>query len=335
MSWLSIKEMVQDLGLQVDPSDETVIKNEIRKELSALHPDKNEGRFSSETARERFVALTKAVDYLDQLNSESQALIPVNQVHTLLLTIKDAIEVSSANNLDTTRNECVAVHKKEAKAKYRVPRLGSAIFGSLCGIIIAFAGQLKEHPLFSQILKFGFRQSSQYQYFLERSQELRPTETEEGLFTDALNSYMSQRLTLYLYFLLLLFICSGILFLLTWLSERKAEARGEWLMSERGLRYIFERVLRRNAGNEKTASQIQFSKRDLTLEIKTALKRKRRLPFQSEYAISTSLADKTAGYYIEKLERENIAKRIASPGFDRLYQTRAEVLLELQSETSD
>lgn len=327
--------MVQDLGLQVDPSDENAIKAEIRKQLSALHPDRNNGQFSSENSRERFDKLTKALDYLEQWKKDSQALIPVNQVYALVQSINDALAPSAKTKLDSIKNECVANHKRETKARYRLPRFSSGVFAGLCGIIITFAGQLKEHPLFSQLLKFGFSGSRQYYEFEERMSENRPNEIPSELFKNALDSYVNQRLNFYLYILLILFICSGILFILTWMFERKAEARGEWLLSEDGLRYIFERVLQKNSINRKVQDQIQFTKRDLVSEITKKYKRRRRLPFQNEYKISPSLADKIATFYIEQLEYQNIAKKTASPRLDPIYETRIEVLDDLRLANGD
>jgi hypothetical protein len=105
MSWLSLKEMVEELGFKADLNDVDSLKSEIRKQLSILHPDKNNGEFSSPDAKERFNKLTQALDFIDKHRDETQALVPINQVTAIVKAVGEAIAPSREDRVAKTTNE--------------------------------------------------------------------------------------------------------------------------------------------------------------------------------------------------------------------------------------
>jgi hypothetical protein len=148
MRWTSTSEMIKDLNLQLDSSDEIAIKSEIRKELSQIHPDKNNGQFNSDSDKERFNKLTLALDFLEEEKKESQALISTNQPTAIVQAITNSLAPTTEERLNRKRDECRSIHKAAVKSRYFFPRLGSGVFAAFCGLLITFAEQLKTQSTF-------------------------------------------------------------------------------------------------------------------------------------------------------------------------------------------
>src|SRR5687768_402523 len=104
MSWNSIRELVEDLNLEVNPSNETAVKTEVRKQLFLIHPDRNNGQFSSDSTKERFSKLTKALEYLEEQKRESLELVTRNQLSALVQAFNDALTPFREERLEQTRN---------------------------------------------------------------------------------------------------------------------------------------------------------------------------------------------------------------------------------------
>src|SRR4051812_9688786 len=106
MQWTSISELVKDLNLESDSSDESSIKSEIRKRLSLIHPDKNNGQFISDGVKEQFYVLTQALDFLEVKEKESQSLIAITQSSALIQAITNALVPTKEERLNQERNDC-------------------------------------------------------------------------------------------------------------------------------------------------------------------------------------------------------------------------------------
>ncbi len=314
MKWISIEEMVKELNLDIDLSDKTDIKSEIRKQLSLIHPDKNNGQFSSDSAKERFNKLTLALEYLEEQKSESQSLILRNQFLAIIHAINDAFSPFKEEALGRARAECHNAYKLARKKKYILPRLSSGIFAACCGFIITFAEQLKTHPFLTYS---RLERCSAAEFYLRESVKPESYETLQKASEICADARMKSILPI----LLFLFFLSSLFFLLTWVSERVDNARSEWLLSEEGLRTILRQVLLKKCDDQEIEDKIKFTKRDLESEII------RYYTFKTK--VRSSLAEKTAKLYIEELSNRDIIKRVKSTSLDAIYTVKKAILNDL------
>lgn len=343
MKWNSLSEMIEDLKLEADPSDEASVKAEVRHKISIIHPDKNNGQFASESAKERYVELTEALKFLESRNKQSQAIVSVD-TSAIVQAISRTLVPTKEEILNRKQDECRTAYKLAVKSRYFFPRLKSGFFAGLCGLLLTFAEQLKVHPFFSQLLTVGYSFSPYFYRCLDEERQLqlsRGVNLNQNLdalnqaYSAALNKYAAARLSWLLPVLFILFIYSGVIFLFTWVNERKEEITSEWLLSEDGLRYILRQVLQRKSGLPEKANTIRFTKRDLASEIREMYKRKRRirLPFQSYGEIASSFVEKTAKLHLDELSSRGIIRKIEKPKLDITYEVVEEIANELKEES--
>jgi len=291
MAWLSIREIVEELGLRTAVNDTDGLKSELRKEVSRLHPDKNNGEFSSTAAKERFNQLTQALEFLDRQSEESQALVPISQVTAIVKAVIEAISPSRDDRVSKSTNEYRAARRSEVASTYKLSRLSSGVFAAICGAILAFSGSLRDNAIFYPLVR----------------------RTENQLFV------------------LSLFLCSGLFFFLTWILERRDEARSEWLLSEDGRRFLLKKLLEHHL---LMGEPIKFTLRELISEIREFGMSRNRIPFLSPTVISRSLAESMAKIHIEELESRGAIKRDNSSKLDVVYQVQHETLDEFRKEMS-
>lgn len=342
MRWSSIDELIKDLELEIDSSDEASVKSEIRKQLSIIHPDKNNGRFSSDSAKERFNKLTEALKFLSKRKKESQALISIDPPSAIIKAITTALAPTKEERLNRERDECRNIRKSAIRSRYFFPRLRSGFFAGLCGLLVTFGEQLKTHPLFSQFLTLKCEYSRAYRLARNESLDsiadrLNTSDPVRESFNIALKACTEERLKILLPILTILFIYFGVLFLLTWVNERRDEAKGEWLLSEEGLRSILRQVLRKKSGPLQGTGNVFFTNRDFESEIQGLYKSKKKykLPFRHYEEISSSFAEKTAKIHLEELASRSIIKRIEGSKFDVTYEIEREIADELEQESTE
>ena len=143
-----------NLKLEATSSDESAVKSELRQKIALIHPDKNNGRFASENDRLRFEELTKALDFLENRNKQTQAITLKDTPSAILQHINGALIPTTEEVLERKKDDCRSAYKRAAKSRYFFPRLKSGFFAGLCGLLLTFAEQLKTHPFFNQFCLF-------------------------------------------------------------------------------------------------------------------------------------------------------------------------------------
>ena len=199
-SWLSIIDVVNEFGLKAQGADFEAVRDELKKIMSSIHPDKNGGNFSSEEDKSRFLRAQEALRFLEFSVQASSAMIPVSQLPAVISALSQALATPSSSNANALQSNYMPDAKARISRRYTLPKIGSGVFAAATGFLVAFSDKFDKHPLLGPLL----------------------------------NERMSQ------IFLLTLMMYSGFFFLLSWYKEKQSEANAEYLMSESALGQLFE-----------------------------------------------------------------------------------------------
>jgi hypothetical protein len=339
VNFQSINQIKEQFNLESENISE--LKKQILQILKQIHPDNNSGEFKSESDKEKFTLLTEALEFLNNENN-SEALIAPDKNTDITNFAKNALTIAEQEErINQKKDECRSVNKASSKSRYFFPRLGSGILFSFCGLIVAFAEQLKTHPLFNPILSWGKLSNSDFEkvyksgdVFLYYDEMLSGARNEVELLAEYKKysaAFSQSRLSNILIFLLILFLYSGLLLILTWIQERKDEAKSEWLLSEEGLRYIFKNFAAQKITGQERQKEIQFNRRELETEIKKFYEKQGwlKIPFRAKSRISPSFAEKTAKVYLEEMLNKRLIKVVEAPKFDVTYEIKREIINDL------
>jgi len=314
MTYQSTEELVAKLHLQADPADINEVRSRIREELASIHPDKQHNReFRSSEDRERFNELVEALEYLETRKKLETALIPVNQVTELIKAINKVQEPTREEKAAKVKDECRSTYEQETKSKYMIPRISSGVLAGFCAIIfhnsdkfynaIMVPNGFDNRPLLAKIIE-----PSTFQFFVSGA-----------------------------------FLTASVLFLFTWIFERKEKAKEEWLLSDYGRRSILAKVLKRKRTYQRDA--VTFTLKDWASEILIFDRNKPKahylhhsvngsdrsqsfLPFQ--YGItSQSLAEKIARLHINELQHDGVVNKVKIRKLEPTYEIDAELVEEI------
>lgn len=208
MVWQSTEEIVTALKIDCDPNDRRGIRSAIRKRMAIIHPDRTAGSFTSPETQEEWQQFLDALEFLDSSEDSPLALIPAENLPTLVEALTRSLAPPREGSLPAARGEFRAAGRSRISRHYRGPRVGSAVFAAICGGLFTGAPLLVEHPAF--------------RFFV-------------GPPISALTVPL----------LLVLFLVSGTLFLLTWVSDNRDTKRLEALASDRGIHRTLAKTLDR------------------------------------------------------------------------------------------
>ena len=144
MSWTSVRELLNDLGIDKEPLDLKGIEHEIRARLGRVHPDATGGVAETRQQNEEFLRLRDALIFVKAARDHLSA---------------PAVRPSSAetSTVQQTRltlsleQETEAVEKRvsnSVKKAYAIPRLTSLALWTIASAVLAFSQALDRHPLY-------------------------------------------------------------------------------------------------------------------------------------------------------------------------------------------
>lgn len=197
--WASLSGLVADLGLESTPDDTESIRSELKARLSQLHPDKTKGEFASEGDKERFLRLSKGIEFVDSLTNTESALIPANQISEIVKSVAETLGLASHNSVGALESEFRTNYRRRVGERYAAPKITSGAFAAICASIITLSDKLHSNPVLGPILQTRFSS----------------------------------------YALLGLLLTSGEMFLVFWLRESREKNRAEYLTSDEGMREAF------------------------------------------------------------------------------------------------
>jgi hypothetical protein len=217
LNWESLEELRQEFQIPPDIVDRDEIRAELRRQLAALHPDKTGGKFASTEQESRFLRVSEALAHLD-----GDLPVPVvlqgmtaklQAIENRLAVLQSARQQGYTATMDSDAAKAVA---RLAAIPYRIPRIGSCAFATVCGSIIAFSKILDGNPVFGAI--------------------------------------GSSRVAVLA--LLVGFVVSGALFTLTWLKERRSGELVQWLLTDDGLASVVRGCIYPRDGRKEPESSI-------------------------------------------------------------------------------
>jgi hypothetical protein len=197
------ENLVQELGLIVFPVTVESVREELRRQINALHPDRTGGTFPSPQVEERYHQLRTALASLD--GSQLPAPVSLEAVSQNLQEVSRRLDTALANHeiaFTATRLSSEQI-RGDARAKYAPRKLGSAVFAAVCGAILTLATLLKDNPLFGPVARSAF----------------------------------------ILVALGILFAVSGGTFAFLWYKEHRAARRVDWLMSDGGMSMLLRNLI--------------------------------------------------------------------------------------------
>jgi hypothetical protein len=133
------QSLVERFGLNADPSDPRAVRRELVKLLAQHHPDKTLGDFTSGEQKSRFHEIADALAQVDELESESFALVPLDARPSAMADVRVAVRESSQ---DPRKRSLLS-------SRYAIPKVGAIVL-ALLGVIFAHSPSLEKNPLTSR-----------------------------------------------------------------------------------------------------------------------------------------------------------------------------------------
>lgn len=149
MVWLSPTEVVKEFNLHPNGDSSEEILRCVRRELAAIHPDKSNSNFANPSDKERWHKLTAAKEYLESLAQGQMAMIPVNQLPSLIRYMREATTESISVRIEQILSESRGIIRHATL----FPKLTSGVFAAICAFLINASSSLKDHPLLGAFIK--------------------------------------------------------------------------------------------------------------------------------------------------------------------------------------
>jgi hypothetical protein len=217
----------------------------------------------------------------------STALVPIQDIPALVAAVRQALAPEATVATSAQqRAEHREVGRREVHEQVLLPRIGSGIFSGVCGALLTFAGELKDNVILGPMLATPDARA----------------------------------------FLAMMFFGSGILFIWTWWSEQRQNARLEWLATDEGRREILARTLRSADHHRGASTRFAYS------DVIDAIRDDRRSPLLlllPPSRISPTAAERLANLHLEELERRGIIKKTSGPSLDPEYEVETSILEQI------
>jgi hypothetical protein len=202
--WKSLADVAGDFEVTTGASDPEVVRGELKKIMSSIHPDKNGGQFKTEEDKSRYLRAKEALEFLDVHVQVGSSLIPISQLPALFGAVSQALASQSPRESLVLQTTYLTDARYRIARRFALPKIGSGVFATITGFLVTFSDKFEKNPILGPLL----------------------------------NSTTSQIV------LLLLITYSVIFFILSWNRERHAESAAEYLLSESALREIFSAICR-------------------------------------------------------------------------------------------
>jgi hypothetical protein len=200
--WTSVEQIASEFELSEHAANIVALRDELKKVIQSLHPDKTGGEFIDDDKKLRFLRAKEAMDFIELHSQNSAALIPVSQLPALIAAFSQAMAVRPTT--DSVSLETIALNDSRIRIakRFKLPKIGSTVFGSAALFFVTFADKFEKNTLLGPLL-----QTTAAQFLLAAA-----------------------------------VLVSCYVFIVTWLREKTAEERAEFVVSEAALRDVFEEI---------------------------------------------------------------------------------------------
>lgn len=282
--WTSITEVAREFGLQEFATDASALRDGLKRVMSSVHPDKNGGSFKSDQDKALFMRTKAALDYIELQSQSDLALIPLSQLPAIISAVSQALNVRPALDSQTLQSNYMADAKARISRRFVLPKISSGVFAAITGFLVAFPDKFQKNPILGPIL--------------------------------------GERITQLM--LLSLVVYSGLFFVLAWYRERGAEARAEYLMSERALGDLFEMVIH-HAGSGAPSRRVS-SRQILEAVRNIAGYQAHSLPFPMAFLgsrVDLQTLEKVASIQTQRLVERKLLTRVDVASLDTWYDLQS------------
>ncbi len=302
MNWNSLKDIVDDFGLNSSSEDSSAVVAEVRSRMVKVHPDKTGGKFLDDEQKSSYNRLSHASKWLEN-HVNSTAMIPVNQLPMLIKTIGELQRPSHDERIGTLVRDTRAEAKITRQSRYGFPRIGSGAVAAIAGFLAAFPERFTK-IMSPSVASSSFGNATNTVY-LEHVEQL-------------------QRM-LSLSFLMAA-LCAGIMFCLTWLYERRDEERTESAMSSATRENLFRRLVEQLRHEEQS---YDFNAKQFVDIVGEYLGCDRARPFPFGGRLSPTVAEKIAQVHLEELEKRTAIEKIEAKSLYQGYRITPEAAREI------
>jgi len=283
--WTSPAEIVTEFGIEQHLSDPDSLRTELRKIVTALHPDKNEGAFASDEDKTKFLKAQSAIDFLEIHSRSAMAMIPVSQLPAIVSAFAQALAVRTPGEIQSLQASFLVDAHTRISRKFLLPKIGSGVFAAVTGFLVAFPDKFANNPILGPILQ-------------ERSTQI---------------------------ILFCLLFYSAIGFAFVWYKEKLAESRAEYLMSESALKHLFEILagMGKLEGNRKRISSGQIL--DVVAELAGHSRYRQHQPLSAFIRSRLDLAtiEKAASLQTQRLVERKVLSKVETPSIETWYEMHA------------
>ncbi len=274
--WNDIKDLKSRFGIADSDPNNLALKSAIKSRMLELHPDKNDGDFTSKDCQQEFMDCADALEFIESLDANSKALIAATNQSELMILIKELAESRTQESKALRYENIITSLKARSSKSFTLPKIGSGTFAAITAFLIAFPDNIKDNPLLG------------------------------GLLSSSLGQI----------FLLYLLALSSFAFVMSWIIERSAEAKMEYLTSESFGRSLAKQI-HRFLDNENQVSESKI--REL---IDSEIRFYGRSIFARYLGAGLRISDyeKIAQLQIERLKENNVIEVLDRKGFDVRYK---------------
>lgn len=289
--WQSIDDLEAEFGLSDAEGDLREIRKALRARLKEVHPDTNEGQFSSDSDETAFHRVKSAIEFVDQRllvgmpAQNHQALMVATQFSE---AIANTLQEARSQDRDLERAKQTQEKQRQASEelvaevhkKYRFYKISASVVASFFGLLTLFPDTFAQNPVFITV-----------------------SEVVEKLdFTLGV---------LFIY----LFLAGTLAILYFWWEEQRELKRKKGCLSDKGI----ETVIKSKAFESRLGPLGKFTKSDLieTLE-------------EHRISKDHNTLNELAGLIIDKLVSRGAAKRIEKPSLNEIYEMDFGIYLEIR-----
>jgi hypothetical protein len=282
-TWFSTSNIAEEFGLTAYAKEPEALRNELRKIVSELHPDKNAGNFKTDADKEKFLRAKEALEFLDAEIQNSGALIPIAQLPAVIKAVSEALAVRPSVDTNSLHSTMLAETRSHLSRRFAVPKIGSGVFAAISGFLVTFSDKFEKNAILGPFL----------------------------------NDRVGQM------FLLTLMAYSGLFFLMMWYREKRAEARAEYLMSESALRDIFEKVASDARTNTPAGRVSSRQIMEAAQDVAGFFHWSRANPFAFfSPGIDLATIEKATTLQTQRLVERRLLKRLELPSVDTWYEVQ-------------
>jgi hypothetical protein len=147
----AIRKALAELNISFENAEQA--RERVLERLSLLHPDRTGGQFQSSEQQHAFQQLLDVRDALAKETSPGNQLVQINPTIPESLIIPETSTRTFAHAVAAD----VAItdrYRQQARRKYALPKITSAILASVCFALISLLGNLRNNPLYRSTINY-------------------------------------------------------------------------------------------------------------------------------------------------------------------------------------